>query len=88
MRSESGLPGQPPDREDDRPFVEREGLSFRVELWDVAKTGIERVLAEVSHASIAYAAYNAAIQEHPDRYVVLRRRGRILSSCNAPRVSF
>ena len=59
-------------------------LSFRIELWDAAKSRVEAVLAELSHGSIAYAAYHAAVRDYPERYLTLRQHGRILSSCNAP----
>jgi hypothetical protein len=76
MRSEPKLPGEAASQTPD--------LAFRIELWDAAKATIEQVLAVASYGSIAFAAYNAAIRDYPDRYVTLRRCGRLLSSCNAP----
>jgi hypothetical protein len=96
MRSERTPPSQtaPPkpheaSREagagpDDADAARYEDLIFRLELWNGTKTAVERVLAEASHGSIAFAAYHAAIREYPNRYVTLRQHGRVLSSCNPP----
>jgi hypothetical protein len=54
-------------------------LDYKVELWDATRTSVEQVLAVTAHGSIGYAAYFAAIKEYPDRHIVLRHKGGILS---------
>ena len=68
----------------DRSPSEREDLPYKVELWNEAKTGVEQVLAVTANGSIGYAAYYAATREHPDRYVTLRHKNRIVSRWNGP----
>jgi hypothetical protein len=62
----------------------REDLPYKVELWDEQKVGVERVLAIATSGSIGYAAYYAAVQEYPDRYITLRHENQIVSRWNAP----
>ena len=62
------------------PTAGREDLPYKVELWDGEKTAVEQVLAVTTHSSIGYAAYYAAIQEYPDRYITLRHRSRMIAS--------
>jgi hypothetical protein len=62
----------------------RDDLSYRVELWDGAKTGVEQVLAITISGSIGYAAYYAATREFPDRYITLRHKDSIVSRWNGP----
>jgi hypothetical protein len=54
-------------------------LDYKVELWDVSESYVERVLAITAHGSIGYAAYYAAIKEYPERYLTLCHKGGILS---------
>jgi hypothetical protein len=61
-----------------------EDLPYRVELWDASKTAVEQVLAVTRNGSIGYAAYYEATRQYPDRFVVLRHKGRILSRWNGP----
>jgi hypothetical protein len=86
MSSHRQLPGQAPRRSEESVAKRdaREDLTFRVELWDAEKAAVELVLAEALQGSIAYAAFNAAIREYPERYLTLRQDGRIISSCNPP----
>jgi hypothetical protein len=65
-----------------RGAVEREDLPYKVELWDLSRTHVELVLAITANGSIGYAAYYAATREHPDRYVTLRHKNRIVSRWN------
>lgn len=54
-------------------------LLYRIELWTEDKEGIERLLAVTATASIGYSAYFAAVRTYPDRCIVFRHRGRVLS---------
>ena len=65
--------------------VAREDLPYKVELWNGAKTGVERVLAVTASGSIGYAAFYGATREFPDRFVTLRHRNSIISRWNGPR---
>lgn len=58
-------------------------LPYLVELWSEDRSAVEQVLAATANSSIGYAAYHAATREHPDRYVTLRHRNRVLSRWNA-----
>ena len=68
----------------DQPTAPREELPYKVELWDAKKVSVEQVLAVTANGSIGYAAYYAAAREHPDRYVTLRHKNRIVSRSNPP----
>jgi hypothetical protein len=70
--------GAPDNASQGRGALGRE-LDYRVELWDTTESHIEQVLAVTAHGSIGYAAYYAAIKEYPERHVVLRHKGGILS---------
>jgi hypothetical protein len=69
----------------DRQPLERDDLPYKVELWNEARTAVEQVLAVTANGSIGYAAYYAATREHPDRYVTLRHKNRIVSRWNESR---
>jgi hypothetical protein len=62
----------------------REDLPYKVELWDEAKKNVEQGSAVTANGSIGYAAYYAATREHPDRYITLRHRSRIITRWNGP----
>ena len=62
----------------DRATAEREDLPYKVELWDETRNSVEQVLAVTANGSIGYAAYYAATREHPDRYITLRHKNRIV----------
>jgi hypothetical protein len=66
------------------PSPEREPLAFRVELWDADKSRVERTLALTADVTIGYAAYFAATQEFPDRYITLSDKSRIVTRWNGP----
>jgi hypothetical protein len=68
----------------DRSKPAQEDLPYKVELWDVDKKSVEQVLAVTASGSIGYAAYYAAVREHPDRYVTLRHKNGIVSRSNGP----
>ncbi len=69
----------------DRDAAERDDLPYKVELWNEARTAVEQVLAVTANGSIGYAAYYAATSEHPDRYITLRHKNRIVSRWNESR---
>jgi hypothetical protein len=85
------MPGDDPD-DDERggrsspktPVSKREELPYRVELWDLAKTSVEEVLAVTRSASIGYAAFYAATREYPNRYLTLRDKNGIVNRWNGP----
>ena len=68
----------------DRRAAEGEDLPYKVELWDETRSSVEQVLAVTANGSIGYAAYYAATREHPDRYITLRHKNRIVSRWNGP----
>ena len=77
------------DRDEDRDEPETglspgHDLAYEVELWDQGKGKVERVLAITANGSIGYAAYFEATKEHPDRYVTLRHKNRIMARWNPP----
>jgi hypothetical protein len=84
------LPGSDHDddeqlaRQAQKPTPKREDLPYRVELWNVAKTAVEEVLAITRSASIGYAAFYAAMREYPDRYLTLRDKTGIVNRWNGP----
>jgi hypothetical protein len=65
--------------------LEREDLPYKIELWNAAKTAVERVLAVTASGSIGYAAFYGATREFPDRYITLRHKTRIITRWNGPR---
>ena len=73
-----GDPSPKTARFDPQP-ADREDLPYKVELWNESRTSVEQVLAVTANGSIGYAAYFAATREHPDRYVTLRHKNKIMS---------
>jgi hypothetical protein len=63
---------------------EHEDLSYKVEVWNDAKSAVEIVVAMTVSASIGYAAYYAATREFSDRYITLRHKNSIISRWNGP----
>lgn len=59
-------------------------LPFKVELWDLAKSGVESIIAVTASGNIGFAAYHAATREFPDRHIVLRRHDTVLAQWNGP----
>jgi hypothetical protein len=85
------MPGDDPDDNESNgrsssktPVSKREELPYRVELWDLAKTSVEEVLAVTRSASIGYAAFYAATREYPNRYLTLRDKNGIVNRWNGP----
>lgn len=56
-----------------------QSLPYIVELRDDQNAGVGRVLACAARISLARAIFKAAEEEYPDRHLILRRGGRILS---------
>ena len=56
-----------------------EKLPYRVELWDAQRQRIERVLGRAANASLGRAIFTAALTEHPDRYITLRRGTKVVA---------
>lgn len=61
------------------PPGEMESLPYCIELWDAARTAVERVLARAFSAELARAIFKAATGEYPDRRVTLRHGDRTIS---------
>lgn len=51
---------------------------FKVEVWDGDK--VHETMAVVNHATVAIAAYEAAVKERQGRVVTLRHGARVLRS--------
>ena len=57
-----------------------EELPFRVELWhDGGHDAVERILARAANAQLARAIFKAALGDHPQRRITLRRDNRIIA---------
>jgi hypothetical protein len=57
-----------------------EELPYRIELWMEGKSdAVERVLARAASAELARAIFKAAMSEHPQRRVTLRKGNRLLA---------
>lgn len=64
------------------PGGQKDALPYRIELWapdGAASALIERVLAQAASAPLARAMFNAALTEHPDRRITLRRGERLIA---------
>lgn len=55
-----------------------EELPYAVELWNDNRSGVEKVLARAFKISLARAIFRAALEENPDRRIVLRHGERIV----------
>lgn len=60
-----------------RPEEPLEQLPYRVELWRDGK--VERVLARACSAPLAQAMFSAAIVEHPERRITLKKGQRLIA---------
>jgi hypothetical protein len=63
----------------------REGLPYKVEIWDESGAAVEQVVAVTANASIGYAAYYAATREFPDRRITLRHKNSVVARWNGPK---
>ena len=89
LRYRFGPAGEPEDAGENESSgipdpTEREDLPYKIELWDLAKNGVEQVLAVTANGGIGYAAFYGATREFPHRYITLRHKNRIVSRWNGP----
>lgn len=56
-----------------------ERLPYTVELWNLPRTGAERVIGRASSVVLARAIFTAAQSEHLGRRIVLKRGHKILA---------
>lgn len=71
--------GNRPRRSPRRSAETSEDLPYVIEMWNGARTKVERVIARAQSASLARAIFKAACDEHPSRYLILRRAERVLA---------
>lgn len=55
-----------------------EKLPYVVELWNLPRSEVERVLGRAASVLLARAIFTAALREHLGRRIVLRRGDRVL----------
>ncbi len=72
--------------EDDRKIVsfgamaaQGEKLPYKVELWNLQRSKVEKVLARAASATLGRAIFLAARQEHLGRYITLRRGSKLVA---------
>jgi hypothetical protein len=69
--------------EDTRPSsgaaAPEEALPYKIELWDERRISVQRVLARIASSVLARAAYEAAVSEHANRRITLRRGSRLIA---------
>ncbi len=56
-----------------------ERLPYKIELWDLSRSAVERLLARAISADLARAIFKAAQTEHPGRRITLRRGSTVIS---------
>lgn len=54
------------------------GLPYVIEIWNLPRTAVERVMARADTVAVARALFKAAVSENPSRRVVLRQGDRSL----------
>ena len=60
--------------------AKRNALPYLIELWrEEASDQAERVLARAVSATLARAIFKAALNEHPNRRITLRRGSRVIA---------
>ncbi len=64
------------------PPLEPDDLPFSVLLYDLPRSGIERVLARAASAGLARAIFVAAQSEHLGRRIALVRGGQVIAESN------
>jgi hypothetical protein len=60
------------------PAASSENLSYTIELWDLPRSGPERVIGRAASMVLARAIFAAAQTEHLGRRLVLRRGGKVV----------
>ena len=58
---------------------ELDAFLFRVEVWSFNDDHVDELMAVVKNVMVARAAYEAALQERPDRIVRLRNKAMVLA---------
>ena len=61
------------------PVHGRHNLPYRIELWNLQRQGVERLLARAANVTLARAIFIAAQNEYLGRYVVLRRGSQVVA---------
>ena len=56
----------------------RDKLAYKVELWNLGRQQVERVLARAASMALARAIFLAAQSEYLGRHIVLRRGGKVI----------
>lgn len=62
-----------------RPIGGQEGLPYMVELWNLPRTAPERVIGRAASVRLARAIFEAALNEHLGRRILLRRGAQVLA---------
>ncbi len=60
--------------------AEGEELPYVIELWNLQRTEVEKVLARASGAALARAIFVAAKNEHLGRLLILRRGAKMIET--------
>ncbi len=55
-------------------------LPYGIELWNLQRTEVEKVVARASSAALARAIFVAAQKEHLARLLILRRGAKVIES--------
>lgn len=54
-------------------------LPYLVEIWNLPRTAVERVMARADTLMVARALFKAAVAENPSRRIVLRQGDRVVA---------
>lgn len=57
--------------------AESDGMPYIIEIWNLPRTAVERVIARAASLQIARTVFESAASENPARRLVLRRGERI-----------
>lgn len=68
-----------PVRQPGDPEEPWEVLPYHVELWDLQRQSVERVLGDAISAVLARAIFQSALREYPNRHITLRYGATILA---------
>jgi hypothetical protein len=58
--------------------AEPDGLPYVIEIWNLPRTAVERVIARTASLQMARTVLESAAAENPARRLVLRRGARVL----------
>ena len=56
-----------------------EKLPYKIELWNLQRSEVEKVLARAASAALGRAIFLAARQEHLGRYITLRKGSKLVA---------